>query len=230
MPQASLVAVAILLPLGPALGSGRSSEPGEALQAALRKAAAVRAYAFRVDSPGGGAGGPVAGKYEQGQPVSLKADGVAFYKKGDTLVYEQGGTWQRTKRGTESDPLRILGASARVVGVRLPHAELAEMARGLTGAPGVEKGKDQSTVYTAALTEAGARALAPTEVRSVTRGGRVTVRVGAGGDVVGYEVTIRVQGRLGNAEIDGARARAVTLTEVGKARVVVPTGARKALE
>ena len=81
----------------------------------------MRADAFRADSPGGGAGGPVGGKYERGQPVSLQADGVAFYKKGEAPVYEQAGRWRRTKRGTESDPLRILGASARARAVRLPH-------------------------------------------------------------------------------------------------------------
>src|SRR4051794_29307650 len=60
MLRASLVAAGALLTLGATTGGGPSG-PAEQLRAALRKAAAVRAYAFRADSLAGGAGGSVEG-------------------------------------------------------------------------------------------------------------------------------------------------------------------------
>ena len=52
----------------------------------------------------------------------------------------------------------------------------------------------------------------------------------AGGKVVRYAVTLRLKGRLGDAEIDGTTTRTVEVSEVGSTKVDVPEAARKALE
>jgi hypothetical protein len=45
-----------------------------------------------------------------------------------------------------------------------------------------------------------------------------------------YEIAIRVQGTRGNAEVDGVMTRTVTINEVGKTKIELPAGAKKALE
>jgi hypothetical protein len=48
--------------------------------------------------------------------------------------------------------------------------------------------------------------------------------------VVKYTVSIRVQGKRGNAEADGTREKTVKLSDIGSAKVDVPQGAKNALE
>jgi hypothetical protein len=47
---------------------------------------------------------------------------------------------------------------------------------------------------------------------------------------VKYRYTLRVQGRLGNADVDGTRTKTVNLSGLGTTKVEVPEAARKALE
>jgi hypothetical protein len=196
-----------------------------------RKAGAWKSYAFVVDEKPGPAGAPpLEGQYQAGRPAYFKADGVEFYRKGDALAYRDAGRWRRARTGTLSDPLRILGASARVRRVAaLPHEELAGLARDLTAVrEAAGKGKGD-TGYAGALTAAALRRWAPTEVRAVAREGSVRVWA-SGGDVVRYAVTLRLKGRLGDAEVDGTSTRTVELRSVGSTRVDVPAAARQALE
>jgi hypothetical protein len=201
------------------------------LAALAGKAATWKGYAFTVEqTPGPAAGKPLEGAYQAGQPVRFKADGIEFYRQGQTLVYQDGGRWQKSRTGTLSDPLRILGPSARVRAVAvLPHEELASLAGDLADVkklPGEEQG---ATVYTGKLTAKALQKWAPPEVRSVAREG--TVRVWASnGEVVRYAVTLRLEGRLGNAEVNGTSTRTVSLRGVGSTKVEVPDAARKALE
>src|SRR4051812_30427938 len=82
---------------------------------------------YRFVAREGGAGGTVEAAFQGAVPLHVKADGIEFFRQGDVLVYQDGGQWRRTRTGTLSDPLRILGASAKVRGVRLPHEELARL-------------------------------------------------------------------------------------------------------
>jgi hypothetical protein len=207
-------------------------DAGRPLADAARKTAGLSAYAFQMEEkPGPGTGGPVQGKYEKGKPVAFTADKIEFLRKGDALAYKDGGQWQRSKTGVQSDPLRILGAAAKVRGARLPHDELADLVKGLKDPKGSEaKEPKGATVYRGTLDEAVAKALAPTSRRSVAQGGSAEVWVGADGQVLKYSVKIRLQGRLGNAEVDGHLTRAVQLSDQGSARVEVPAEAQKALE
>ncbi len=212
-----------------ARAGGNKGGAAEELGRAARKTAAAASYAFRIEErPGRGTGGAVTGGYALGQPVFFLSDGIRFYRKGQALVYEQGGRWHRSKTGTESDPLRILGAAAKVRRAALPHEELASLSRDFKSVTRrQEKGQ---TVYTGELTEAAVKRLAPSEFRSVARSGRAQAVVDAGGLLTRYTVEIRAKGRLGNAEVDATVARTVTLTEIGTARLEVPAAARKALE
>jgi hypothetical protein len=213
-----------------------TDKPGgdrQALEKAARKTTASRSYAFEVESKGAGAGGTVRGKYEQGKPVAFTADKIELLQKGKVLAYQDGGQWRRSKTGIQSDPLRVLGAVAKVRGTRLPHEELGELIKGLKKVEKLAKAEDPSSTeawFRGDLDEAAAKKLAPPALRSVAREGRAKIRVGADGRVVLYEYTIRVSGRLGNAEIDGNAGKSVALSGAGKTRVEVPEAAARALE
>jgi hypothetical protein len=213
------------------LAGGAAADEGKGLSAVAGKPGSMKSYSFVVhDKQGGATGKPVEGKYQGDQPVWFKAEGIQFFRKKDVLVYLDGGKWQRSRTGTLSDPLRILGPSARVRKVTaLPHEELAGLAKDLTDVKktaGKAKGK---AVYTGKLTAAALKKWAPTEVRGVAREGAVKVET-ANGAVVGYTVTLRLKGRLGNADVDGVSTRTVELRDVGSAKVSVPKEASKALE
>src|SRR6266851_935642 len=180
--------------------SEKASDDDKELTTALQKAAAVESYAFKVADK---AGKTVEGTFQKDQPVFYQADKIPFYKKGDALVYKQGDEWKRSKTGVESDPLLILAASAQVRSVRLPHEELATLAKNLKEAKKEDKKESGLTVYSADLAEDGAKKLAPTESQGVAKGGQAKIWVDKEGAVVKYTINIRLQGRQGNAEVNG---------------------------
>src|SRR5262245_23129898 len=183
------------------LAAGARAEENKDLAALAKSAGGWKSYGFVVDQKPG-TGKPVEGKYQDGQPTWFKAEGIEFYRKDKVLIYQDAGRWQRTKTGVESDPLRILGASARVRSVlALPHEELAGLAADLTDVKKTAGKEKDTTIYTGTLTPAALKKWAPTEVRDVTREGSVEV-VATGDKVTRYTVTLRLKGRLGNAEID----------------------------
>jgi hypothetical protein len=192
---------------------------------ALRAVIKADSYAFTVQEGGAGA---VEGKYQRDRPVSFTADRINFFRKGDALVYQLGGKWHKAKTGTESDPLAILGASAKVRGARLPHEELADLAKHLKNIKKVEEKKH--TAYSGELTEDGAKALAKPADREVARGGTAKLLVDDQGRLARYEITIRLKGRRGNAELDGETTRTVTMKDVGAIKVEVPDEVKKLLE
>jgi hypothetical protein len=221
--------VALLFPLASGTaGAGGKDEAAQELSKAAEKAATAKSYTFQIEErPGRGTGGAFTGKYAQGQPTFFKADGIEFFKTGKALAYEQGGKWHRSKTGTESDPLRILGAAAKVRRAALPHEELAGFAKNLKR---VKKAQEKGqTVYSGDLTDAAVKRLAPSEFRSVAQSGQAKVWVD-GGQVTRYAISLRLQGRLGGAEVDGTSLRTVTLSDPGKTNLEVPVAARKALE
>ncbi len=195
------------------------------LAKALRAVNHADSYTFTVVEGGEGA---VEGKYQKDRPTSFTADGIDFFRQGDALVYQQGGRWQKAKTGTQSDPLAILAASAKVRGARLPHEEVADLAKHLKNVRKVAEKKH--TVYQAQLTEDGARALAKPADREVARGGRARLQVDGRGRLVRYEITIRLKGRRGNADVDGEANRKITIRDMGGTRVDVPDDVKKLLE
>ena len=74
------------------------------------------------------------------------------------------------------------------------------------------------------------RRLVPKALENVAKEGQAKIWVGPDGQVHKYSFTIRVQGRQGNAEVDGQMSRTVVLTDRGTAKINVPDGAIKALD
>jgi hypothetical protein len=198
----------------------------ESLAKALQSLAAAGNYRFTVSD--GGPAPAVEGKYQKGEPLYAKADRIEFFRKGETLVYLANNTWQRTRTGTVSDPLIVLGASAKVRALRTPQEELTDIVK-LWRMPIRTNAKDQ-IVFTAELSENAAKQLARTEDRDVVRGGTVDIRVDDQGRVSKYELVITVKGQRGNAEVDGKVTKIVTIGDIGETKVEIPAAARKVLE
>jgi hypothetical protein len=232
------VLAALALSLRPALvsagmepGAPRpgEGEDGARLGRAVRATSALESYSFRADTEGGAPATAVEGKYQKGRPVWFRADGVECYRDGEALAYRQGDRWLRSKTGVESDPLPVLGAAARVRAARLPHQELDGLDRHLRDVRLAEGEGPAEVIYAATLDDEAAKRLAPSAQRTVARGGTLRLTVGKDGRVVRYEVRIRLQGRLGDADLDGTWARSVTISVAGSTRVEVPDGAAEAL-
>lgn len=194
------------------------------LARAIKKSAALDRYAFHAEEPSSA----VDGKYHKGKPAWFEADRIELFREGDLVVYKDSGAWQRSRTGRLSDPLRVLGAVARARTTRLPHEELAALDGHIKNVSKAEA--KEGSAYSGTLDEAALKRLARTEHRDVAREGKVRAWVGSDGLVTKYEVEMRLQGKLGNAEIDGMTTRTVTLREAGTAKVEVPDAAKKALE
>jgi hypothetical protein len=208
-------------------GAEKASDADKELAAALEKTAALESYQFKIE--GRAPQDAVEGTYQKNQPISFKAEKIEFFRKGDVLAYKDGEEWKRSKTGVQSDPLRILSASAKVRSARLAHEEAAILAKALKDARKLDKKENGLTVYSADLAE-GAKKLAPTESQNVAKGGKATLWVDKDGVVVKYSISIRLQGRQGNAEVNGTSEKTVILSELGKAKIELPEGAKKALE
>ncbi len=194
----------------------------EELPKALRGVTGADSYSFTLrESPAAPA---LEAKYQKGVPVYFNADRIEFFRKGDLLVYKQKDVWQRTRTGTLSDPLLILAASAKVRAARLPHEELAVLGKALTNV------KKTEAILSGEFKAEAAKQLARSEDRDLARGGTAKLWLNTDGRLVKYEIAIRVQGVRGNAEVDGVITRIVTIADLGKVKVEVPAGARKALE
>ena len=72
--------------------------------------------------------------------------------------------------------------------------------------------------------------LARSENRGVAQEGTARFWVDADGRLVKYAVSIKLQGKIGGADVDGTVEKTVTLRGIGSTEVAVPEGARKALE
>jgi hypothetical protein len=206
-----------------------AADAGEELASVLKKAGAWESYRFTVEAQPG-AGGTLEGHYQKGQPLACKADRIELFKKGEVIVYGDAGKWQKSRTGRLSDPLRVLGAVAKVRTVRLPHEELAALAKAVRSLKKAEAKEGGQTVYSASLDKVAAQALARSEHKGVAQSGTARFWMNKDGSLTKYAVSIRVQGRIGGADIDGTMTKTVTLSGVGSTKVAVPEAARKALE
>lgn len=195
---------------------------GDDLGKALKAVTTANSYAFNVTD--GTTTSAVEAKYQKDAPLYCKADKIEFFRTDKVLVYKDKDAWQRTRTGTLSDPLRILGPSAKVRAVRLPHEELAILGAALT------KVKKADAVVTGEFDADAAKKLARTEDRDLARGGTAKLWLDADGKLAKYEIAIRVQGVRGNADVDGVMTRTVTVSGIGMTKVELPAGAKKALE
>ena len=224
-------AIAVFALLIAAVPQASAQKEGD-LQTALKRVGTASSYTFTVEeTPSPGGKGPVSGRFQKGQPLAVTADKIECFRDGDKIVYREGDAWHRSKTGTVSDPLRVLGAISKVRTVRLPHEELAAFADIAKVSDGLAISPDGKTATRTVLKlklEA-ARQLAPSQHKQVVQAGQIELRTEAD-CVVSYKIELRLQGRLGNAEIDGSHTRSVTLSQVGTTKVEVPDAARQALK
>lgn len=200
--------------------------PSKELNRAMKTVISAASYTFTVQD--GEAGASLEGTFQKGTPLHCWADQLEFYRQGNVLVYRQGDRWLRTRTGTLSDPLTILGASAQVRAVRLPHEELAGLVNAVQE---VKKEKDQGGIrFEVEFGEKVARELARQEDRNLARSGKAKFWLDGQGSLTKYQITIHIQGRRGNAEVNGLMTKTVTLDQIGKEKVEVPPEAKKVLE
>lgn len=200
-------------------GSGvRNQEPD--VSKAIGDIVTATSYRFSMQTNAGAA----LATYQKDAPLHVVADKIEFFRHGDVLVYKDAGRWQRTRTGTLSDPLRILGPSAKVRAVRLPHDDLSIVSKMLSNL------KQADRIVSGEFDAVAAKKLAPIEDRDLARGGTAKFWLDADGRLVKYEIAIRVQGRRGNADVDGVITRTVALFDIGKARALVPKEAKAALD
>ena len=195
---------------------------GDDLAKSIQEATATEKYIFEVETRNS----KVDGRFRQGSPLFVRADGIEFFRQGKRLVYLQDGKWNRTRTGTLSDPLRILAATAKVQSIRMPHEELAQLCKALKNA---KKSDDKGgLIVSGEFGEAEARELSPSEDRDVARGGVASVWID-NGKVAKYRIAITLKGRRGNADVDGVAVTTVTIRRPEGARYDVPEDAKKAL-
>ena len=84
--------------------------------------------------------------------------------------------------------------------------------------------------WTLDLDADAARALAPVEDRELARSGTAKLWLDADGNLMKYEIAVRVLGRRGNADVDGTVSKTVTLAGLGTTKIDVPPAALKAIE
>jgi hypothetical protein len=145
-------------------------------------------------------------------------------------VYKQGGSWHKSKTGIQSDPLLILGASAKDRASRLPQTELATLADSFGGIRKIARVMKDQTLYAGHLKPAAVKKLAPTEFAGVAQSGTIRFWINAKGLVVKYTITLILKGRRGNAEVDGFTTKTVTLDDPGSIKVEVPAEVQKLLK
>lgn len=213
--------------LAPMTLTAPAADSGKELTAGLKATGGWESYRFTVE-PQPGAGAKLEGHYRKGRPLFCRVGPLRLFKQGEAIVYSDAGKWQRSRTGRLSDPLRVLGAVAQVRTVRLPHEELAALAKAVRAVKKTTEGGQ--TVYSATLDREAARALARPEHKGVAQGGSARFWVAKDGALTKYAVSIRVQGRIGGADIDGTVTKTVALSGVGKTSVEVPEAARKALK
>jgi len=71
-----------------------------------------------------GAGGTLEGRYQKGQALACKAEGIELFKKGEAIVYGDAGKWQKSRTGRLSHPLGSRGQGSDITpparGIGLP--------------------------------------------------------------------------------------------------------------
>jgi hypothetical protein len=207
---------------------GSGSKVPDDMARSLKQAVDCESYNFQ-STLSGKKEPAIEGKYQKDQPIYFKADQVEFYKKGDKLIYKQGEQWQRTKTGVESDPLRILGPSAKVRETVPPHEELNGLEKDLEEVK-AQPSQGYANAYTAHLTLNGCKKLLLPADQALAKAGRITFELDKDGKLVQYAFAIDIEGKRGNAEVKATVQKTIKLTNIGTTKVEPPDAARKALE
>src|SRR5262245_31581159 len=206
------MAMALLVTVG--------ARAGDDVAKALAKTRELPSYAFKVYQDKTLL---VEGRYQSGQPVAFVAEKIPCVKKGAVVIYQDGGKWHKSRTGTLSDPLRILGAVAKVRQAVLPHEELAHFDKAFKDGKPVDDG------VRGELTLEAAKRLVSEADRPLVKRGRASLTI-RDGLVRQYHFAVDVEGTRGNVEIMGTIQRTVVIDEPGAVKITLTEEQKKALE
>jgi hypothetical protein len=202
------------------------AEAKRALQALVE----AKSYAWTSEESPGVGGAPVQARCEKNKPLHVIADKLECYRQANAVVYLGDQGWARSRTGTLSDPLRILGSVAKVRSLALPHEEAAILLGAkLAAKPNSWKQDGKTMKYVFALKDETVRKLTPMQYSQVTQEGEAEIWLEAR-NLVRYRIQIGLRGTIGNAEIDGQYVHVVSLSQIGQTTVVPPAAAMKLLE
>src|SRR5262245_24712741 len=192
--RTSVIALSLFL----AAGASAGDDPAKA----LAKTRELPSYAFKAYQDKTLL---VEGRYQSGRPVMFVAEKIPCVKKGNVVIYQDAGKWHKSRTGTLSDPLRILGAVAKVRQAVLPHEELANFDKAFTELKAAGKGE-----YRGDLTLDAAKRLVSEADRPLVKRGRASITV-RDGLVRQYHFAVDIEGTRGNVEVMGTVQRSVVI-------------------
>ena len=195
---ALLFSVALFVP-------SKKGGTGEPLPLAFGK----EGYQFTIEESGSGSG--VTGKFQQGQPVSFRADGIEFFRQGDVLVY-------RTRaNGSVPAPAPFRSAPhpwpvGQIRSARVPHEELAQLDKVWTN---MKSKKEKGLVtLSGGLDKRPPSFSARSENRNfaVRQGRRLARCQGAGREIIKFSYASRADWA---GRVDGEISKTVAISDVG---------------
>ncbi len=211
----------------------------EELAAAAKKASEAGSYAFKIESKGDGKGvntlPSVEGRYEKDKAQALKVNGTESFRKAGLVVVKDGEAWKRLEKPAKGDKPAKGSLTIQTFGaIKLPHEELTDFEKSFEKVEKAEEG--DLTVFTGALTAAGARTLVSSGSKAEGKARANFVYSGTGkvwvnkdGAIVKYEVAVKAKGTLKEKDVEQTITRTVQLSDVGTAKVGIPEAAEKAL-
>lgn len=204
------------------------------LLAALEKARAAERYAFKLEpSLQGGENtntAVVEGRFEKGLPVWLKAGEVEYVRKGELLAVLRNGEWKKFEGRDANKRVRGQFTPSALRTLRLPHEELAGLAKQFKEFRKLDDKEGDQTVYFGELTEEAAKthyeAGSDRRLDGVPAGtGRFWVT--PAGDSAMVEIIVRIKAKKVR---DSGASMWITLSEVGTAKAGIPEAAIRALD
>ena len=206
------------------------------LASAIEKIRTAERYAFKVETSlqggEGSQGATIEGKFQKDLPIWMKSGELEIYRKGETLAVLRKGEW-RPLEARDGDRRKGRGSAspATLRALRLPHEELAGLAKQFKEIRKLEAKENDQTVYLGEMTEEAAKSFLDAHSERRLEGaasGTGRFWVTAAGEVAMVEIIVRVKGK-GKGR-DAGVSRWITLSDVGTARGEVPEGAIKALD
>jgi len=144
----------------------------------------------------------------KGKPVFFKADNIEFFSQGKGAGLQAGRLVEALEDGHR---VRSAAHSTRRLrkGPWAPSAARGTRRVRQVSHDGQEDGSERVYPLRRPLTDAGVKNLVRSKAAGVAQGGR-ELWTDAAGQPVKYEITIRLKGKRGNAEVDGSTTRTVT--------------------
>ncbi|MFO0866857.1 MAG: hypothetical protein U0744_19835 [Gemmataceae bacterium] len=214
----------------PAFAMSQEHGDGADAKRGMQAFVEAKSYAWTSEEAPGAGVVPVVARYEKRKPLYVVADKLECYRQGNQVAYLGDQGWMRSRTGTLSDPLRILGSVAKVRSLTMPHEELTILLGSDLKEKRNSRTKDaKQTKWVFALTGDAVRKLVPPQYAQVAQEGEAEVWAQAD-KLVRYRIEIGLKGTIGNAEIDGKYTHQVNVDAIGRTIVTPPEAAMRQLE